>query len=359
MTLRTWCACAGLAAALSTPTTPAWAWSLWPSTNSAPKAASTPAVAGNVADGADLARRLQEAARRQNYAGTFVVNTGRGMNSARMAHYNDGRHQIDRLELLDGHERLVFRQPDSVQVIWPRMQRGVLQPREPFGNFPVLWPNESIPPLDQYEVAASGTDRVAGWETAVWTFSPRDASRYGMRLWVEPQSNLLVRADTLNERGEIIESSAYTDLQIGVKPQVNSVQQELQRLRTQIQVARPPIENTDLGREGWSFTSPIPGFQVVRCTKRLLRHTPNDRPQGDSGAEQFHVLQTFLSDGLSHVSLFIEPYDAGRHKRNTPAALGATQALSQRQGDWWITAVGDAPALTLQKFMNAMERRKP
>jgi sigma-E factor negative regulatory protein RseB len=30
----------------------------------------------------------------------------------------------------------------------------------------------------------------------------------------------------------------------------------------------------------------------------------------------------------------------------------------RRQGDWWVTVVGDVPTATLRHFANALERRK-
>ena len=41
------------------------------------------------------------------------------------------------------------------------------------------------------------------------------------------------------------------------------------------------------------------------------------------------------------------------------ASLGATLTLSQRQGDWWVTVVGDTPQTTLKSFAAALERKKP
>lgn len=70
------------------------------------------------------------------------------------------------------------------------------------------------------------------------------------------------------------------------------------------------------------------------------------------------VLQTIFSDGLTYVSVFIEPFDPQRHQRAMRTAVGATQTLMRRQGDWWITVVGDVPPATLLAFANALERRK-
>ena len=50
--------------------------------------------------------------------------------------------------------------------------------------------------------------------------------------------------------------------------------------------------------------------------------------------------------------------DPQRHQRAMRTAVGATQTLMRRQGDWWITVVGDVPPATLLAFANALERRK-
>jgi sigma-E factor negative regulatory protein RseB len=39
--------------------------------------------------------------------------------------------------------------------------------------------------------------------------------------------------------------------------------------------------------------------------------------------------------------------------------MGATHAIVQRRGDWWITVVGDVPPSTLRQFAQALERHKP
>jgi len=69
------------------------------------------------------------------------------------------------------------------------------------------------------------------------------------------------------------------------------------------------------------------------------------------------VLMAVFSDGLTHVSVFVEPYDAERHKP-VATSLGATHTVMARAGDWWITAMGDVPMATVQLFSVALERRR-
>ena len=70
------------------------------------------------------------------------------------------------------------------------------------------------------------------------------------------------------------------------------------------------------------------------------------------------VRQTIFSDGLTYVSLFIEPFNPQRHQRSMRTAVGATQTLMRRHGDWWVTVVGDVPPATLLMFANGLERKK-
>ena len=63
-----------------------------------------------------------------------------------------------------------------------------------------------------------------------------------------------------------------------------------------------------------------------------------------------------FSDGLSSVSLFVEPYDAQRHRREGASAIGATHSLTRRLGDHWLTAMGEVPPATLREFAQSLER---
>jgi sigma-E factor negative regulatory protein RseB len=70
------------------------------------------------------------------------------------------------------------------------------------------------------------------------------------------------------------------------------------------------------------------------------------------------VLQTIFSDGLTYVSVFIEPFDPQRHARAMSTAVGPTQTLMQQHGDSWVTVIGDVPPATLRQFAKGLERKK-
>jgi sigma-E factor negative regulatory protein RseB len=56
--------------------------------------------------------------------------------------------------------------------------------------------------------------------------------------------------------------------------------------------------------------------------------------------------------------LFVEAWDRQRHGPETLMAMGATQTLTRRMGDWWLTVVGEVPAQTLRSFAQNLERKK-
>jgi sigma-E factor negative regulatory protein RseB len=110
---------------------------------------------------------------------------------------------------------------------------------------------------------------------------------------------------------------------------------------------------TKLEAEGWVLRQSVPGFRQVSSIKRPL--------EGVAGAEQgpaLQVLQTIFSDGLTYVSVFIEPFNPDRHAQESQSIIGATQTLMRRQSEWWITVVGDVPTPTLRAFAAGLERKK-
>ena len=68
------------------------------------------------------------------------------------------------------------------------------------------------------------------------------------------------------------------------------------------------------------------------------------------------VLQAIYSDGLTYVSVFIEPFQPQRHARPMLTSVGPTQTLMLQQGDWWVTVLGDVPPATLRLFAKSLER---
>jgi sigma-E factor negative regulatory protein RseB len=196
-----------------------------------------------------------------------------------------------------------------------------------------------------------GTERVAGHEAQVLVLKPRDGHRFAQRLWAERSSGLLLRADVLGARGEVLESASFSDVAIGGKGSPETVLQAMRKVDG-YRIVKPAAVRTHLDAEGWTLARPVPGFQLVGCLRKELSALGEPLPAGSP-----QVLMAVFSDGLTHVSVFLEPYVADRHKP-VATSLGATHTVMTRAGDWWITAMGDVPMATVQLFSVALERRR-
>ncbi|HSV68780.1 MAG TPA: MucB/RseB C-terminal domain-containing protein [Methylibium sp.] len=294
--------------------------------------------------------RIHEATSQRSFLGTFVVSTGGSVASARIAHYCDGTNQFERIEPLDGRRRQVLRHNDVVTSLWPQQRLAVIETRQSMSQFPALLSAGAGRIVERYRVQPLGEGRVAGHEAHVLLLSPKDGYRYGYRLWAEKGTGLLLRAEVLDEREAVLEASAFSDLIIGVKPQPDLVLKAMKRLDG-YRIERPMLEPTELQAEGWTLRDLPPGFEPVSTVRRSMA-------AAEAAAAVAPVLQSIYSDGLTYVSIFIEPFAPAVHKREASMAMGATQTMTRRQGEWWLTVIGDVPTATLRAFALGLERRR-
>jgi len=299
----------------------------------------------------DWLERMHDASRRNSYIGTFVVSAASGdLSSARIWHARDASSdsQMERVEALTGPPRSTFRRGDEVMTFLPDRRVVRSEKRSDFGEFPRLGkPDESIGRY--YDARFAGQGRVAGFETDVIELVPRDPFRFGYRIWVEKRSGLLTKLQTLDGNGRAVEQSAFSELELDAPVQVQALQQ-MMRSTDGYRLEKVKVERTTPEAEGWALRQQVPGFRPMHCFRRDMR----------GGPESARTMQWIFSDGLASVSLFVEPYDAQRQPREGLLVLGATYTLTRRLSDagqeWWLTAVGEVPAQTLERFASSLER---
>jgi sigma-E factor negative regulatory protein RseB len=294
-------------------------------------------------------QRIHNAASQRNYQGTLVVSAGGSMSSSRLAHYCEGSQFYERIDMLDGKARSIYRHNEEVLTVWPGAKLVRVEQRDAVALFPAVLSGSEEQLFDRYDMLAEGSERVAGHDAAVFLLRPRDSQRFAQRLWADQGSGLLLRADVLAADGRVLETAAFTDVTIGVKAQPETVLAGMKKLDG-YRVLRSVPRHTGLEAEGWRLKAPVAGFRQISCVKRSLEAADDSQ-----AASPDDVLQTIFSDGLTHVSVFIEPFHADRHRAGS-GALGATHTLMQPMGSHWVTLMGDVPMATLNQFAAALER---
>lgn len=291
-------------------------------------------------------QRIGKAASSANFQGTMVFNVGGTTSSSRLTRYCVGSQSFERSDALDGPARSIFRHNQLVHTLWPDKQVAVIEQRDALTPFPAL-PAAAPEAFAGYDVSLAGRDRVAAHDAQVIVMSPRDPSRFAQKLWADVRTGLMLRADVMGPDGRVMESSSFTDLKLGVRAQPEQVTGPMHKLDG-FKVVRAQIARTRLEDEGWRLDVPVAGFRQISCVKR-----PLDGGEPRPGAP--FMVQSIYSDGLVHVSVFIEPFDATRHKPMM-SSWGATHTLAQQRDDAWITVVGDVPAETIRRFASALEK---
>lgn len=315
------------------------------------RAAEAP-TAASIAEARVWLTRIHNAAVNGNYQGTMVFSSVGGvLSSSRVWHFCVGDQTYERLEALDGRQQHIVRHNDTVHTLWPQSRVAVIEKRETLAAWSTTPQSVDPQALEQYELRREGMTRVAGREAVVLLLEPRDGLRYAQRLWSDVATGLMLRADILGPavgaaRG-VLESTAFSEVDIGIRPQPELVLQVTRRLDG-YRLLRPQQQRTSLEAEGWVLARPVPGFRHTGCMRRAMATAGGEGP----------VLQNVFSDGLTHVSLFVEPFKAEYHRNEMQAQQGATTTLMQRRGEYWITVVGDVPAATLKLFVDALERQR-
>lgn len=322
--------------------------------NAAPPSGDTPTLTV-----VEWLQRMHAASRQRSYVGTFVVSAATGtLSSARIWHVCEGDLQMERIEALSGAPRSTFRRNDHVMTFLPEAKVVKSEKRENLELFPNLLGAPDSALADFYNVRPLGKGRVAGFDADVVGLEPRDGLRFGYRVWSERRSGLVVKLQTVDVDGRVVEQSAFSELQLDAPVKVQALSQ-MMASTAGYRVEKSELERTTPATEGWSLKKPVAGFKPTSCYRRTLGGA-GAGAGAPAGRER--TMQWTFSDGLASVSLFVEPYDAQRQPKEVLLALGATHTLTRRLvdkgGDWWLTAVGEVPPQTLEAFAQGLARTR-
>jgi sigma-E factor negative regulatory protein RseB len=297
------------------------------------------AVAGD-GDAISQLERARAAAQRLDYRGEFIEQRGPESSRRRITHLGSSTPEQERLQSLDGEGTETLRRDDVILTYLPAQRRLLNERRLPQAQFPGVSPLSRTQLGRDYLMRPFAGGQVAGREASAVALDARDAFHYSYRFWFDRTTGLLLRAQTVNEKGEVVEQVGFGQLAVGsfsrnlLKPSIASTRGW--------QVDRADMRPLDLShwRLGW-----VPsGFvRIATMSRRLASATGAPRD----------VLQILYSNGLSSLSVFIEPWSAERSL--SPLRLGALNMVGKRHGKFWLTIVGDVPLVAIRQAADAIE----
>lgn len=286
-------------------------------------------------------KKIAAASRQINYAGTFVYQHGRKMETSRIAHRVDSGGEYEKLETLDGPPREIIRNNDNVTCYLPDTKTVIIEKRTT-RQFPALLPEQLSDITENYVVTKDGQDRVAGFDCQLITLEPKDNLRYGHRFCAEINSGLPLRARTVNEKGDLVDLFVFTQLTIGSSINKDLLKSRFAGKSADWHVDRAALEQGESSADsGWVLKSPLTGFRKVTEMKRSIAGRP---------AQVSHIV---YSDGLAAVSVFVETMP----KSPPPSGAtyqGAVNMFVTSSSGQMVTVVGETPARTVKQIAESL-----
>lgn len=297
-------------------------------------------LAAGTADAASIPEWLKTAAfagHQTNYSGVFVYQYGNHVETSRISHVVETDSEYEKLESLDGPKREIIRHHGQV---WCYQNHKMVQvDSQQAGRFPFLLPDQLAALNENYQAKELGTDRVAGYNAQVVLYQPRDSLRYAHKIWVHAESGLLLKSAVLNEKNQVVEQYAFTELKIGG---------DIDRSWVVSSAALPgfgrnkPVQSKPVVNSGWVVDALPGGFKKTMEIMRPMRgkHAP--------------VSQLVFSDGLSAISVFIEPADADEDDNEGLTSRGAVNLYHKVVDKHLYNVVGEVPPRAVMQVLDSI-----
>ncbi len=309
--------------------------------------ASMPVASQDQADATSIFQRMLRATHELTYTGVLVYQQGGISETARLARGIERGSARERMEILDGAPRELLLANGQLECYLPNLHRVTVE-QVPAGRslLPILPASSEV--AASYRLRAEGSARVAGRDCDTILLEPRDGFRYAQRYWIDRASGMLMKAQILDEHRAVLEQFAFTQVQIGgaIAPTLLRPGYTLSRLGPDWRVDRGGIRSPAPGDTGWQLATAPPGY---RKTAEVVREMSRSSRVG-------HMI---VSDGVSAISVFVEPA-----RGDAPAdslgvfRTGAFHVFKRRLDAFVVTAVGEAPAVSVQAIAEGVVMRQ-
>ena len=290
--------------------------------------------------------KMANAPRQYNYAGTFVYYADSHMETSYIAHKTDASGERERIEVLDGMPRIVFRNNDEMKCYLPESRKIYTEKRWFRKFFPDFMPQPVENIDDNYLVKEIKRERIANREAQVLMLIPRDSLRYGHQFWIDVDTGLLLKVSVV-QGNDIIEQFSFAQLRVDHDIEVGEVTPDQAMVSGEWKTTNLIAAILNKNELRWEITHLPAGFKKLVEMKRNLTEKTT------------LVDHIALSDGLATVSVFIEPIakDAPAPVPGFFSSRGAINIYVRTLDGNKITTVGEVPVETIKLIGDSVIRQ--
>ena len=286
----------------------------------------------------DWLNRAATAAQQLNYSGVYVYHHGEHVEVMRVSHRKDASGEQEKVEVLDDLPRQFLRLNKDVYCQLSDGKTVRMEKNTSRRFFPALLPENPEDLQRNYIIKLGGSERVAGVNCQIVTLEPRDGYRHGYQLWLDKRSGLPLKSRIVNSNGGVVSMFVFSEIQIGRAPDAQIFRQDLLGKKiVMASIEQPPSVV-------WDVTAP-PGYaRVLEATRPLP-------------GKKLPVTHLVFSDGLSVLSLFIEPGSDASASLQGLSAEGAMGVYARQLDGYKITTLGEVPNSALIETGNSVRKK--
>jgi len=189
-----------------------------------------------------------------------------------------------------------------------------------------------------YQIMLGGVERIADRSAQLVLVESMDGHRHSYKFWVDEETSLLLRSQTLNAESQTLEQFEFSELTVG--PQSVEIAGGQESFQVKVYPITEPGAVLQFSPASWLPS----GYQLVSALPSR------------AGSQRVYTL--VYTDGLGSFSIFLELTSA-RPDADMQAILGPTVALGKDYalsgGALRVTLVGEIPPETGKTIIDALD----
>lgn len=237
----------------------------------------------------------------------------------------------------------IIRKGNEVHCILPDKKSVLIEQWDDRSTLFSTLPSSELQLGSAYDLSLVREERIAGRPALLLAIRPHDAYRFGHRLWLDKDNAFPLRTELVDVDGSVLEQLKFADITFNseISDAALAPSLSLDDFTWYSEPARAtPVEVAS----SWHCDDLPAGFKVI--SSRIKEMQGVDVP----------VTHLVYSDGLATVSVFITSQlamdVAERHR------VGAANSYSTLVDAHQVTAVGEVPAITVQRIARSMRQQR-
>ncbi len=285
--------------------------------------------------------KASQAARKLSYKGIFLYQNLQDVRSIEITHLNNGTEEFARIVTLDGQPREALSRGNNMVVFNSNKENVMIQKRQGQNLFPAILPPDIESVKAIYTLRFADQERIGGREAQIVYLEPKDEFRYFYKLWLDREFGLILKMSILDHQQKLIEQASFNQIALFTGQNLNWFKPSVDTHKKYIM---DEVPENKVSHEKYCTIANLPaGYREVSHVTRMM----GNRPQ--------LVHQWVFSDGLSFVSLFVNPIPKGQKSRVGETQVGSSHVYARVMNGNQIMVVGEVPQATIQKISNSIQ----